>query len=322
MAESREVKTQGCFPDLDRARQDGVLTTTSALADLTPDALRWRIESGRWQQPYRGIVVAHSGPLTTEQKHWVACLWAGPGAVLGGLTAARLWGLRGFDDTDETIYLLLPPGRERKTGQSPLRLIVHYSRHLAQADVHPNREPPRTRAARSLVDAAAWRLTDRGAQAVLAAGVQQGLVLPEHLAAELSRNTRVRRHMLMTRTVEDISGGSRALSELDFLNYVVRPFGLPMPDRQVPRTDSNGRRRWLDALWEKARLIVEIDGAGHADILQYWADMDRDNRFKLQGYTTLRYAAFAIRYRPGYVAAQIRASLAGPNGESLGFTGL
>ena len=115
--------------------------------------------------------------------------------------------------------------------------------------------------------------------------------------------------MLMSQTIDDISGGSRALSELDFLNYVVRPFGLPMPDRQVPRADPSGRRRWLDALWEKARLIVEIDGAGHADILQYWADMDRDNQFKLQGYNTLRYAAFAIRYHPDYVAAQIRTSL-------------
>jgi hypothetical protein len=115
--------------------------------------------------------------------------------------------------------------------------------------------------------------------------------------------------MLMTQAIDDISGGSHALSELDFLNYVVRPFGLPMPDRQVPRADSNGRRRWLDAVWEKARLIVEVDGAGHADILQYWADMDRDNQFKLQGYNTLRYAAFAIRYCPGYVAAQIRTSL-------------
>jgi hypothetical protein len=39
----------------------------------------------------------------------------------------------------------------------------------------------------------------------------------------------------------------------------------------------SGRRRWLDVMWEKARLIAEIDGAGHADILQYWDDMDRDN---------------------------------------------
>src|SRR5262249_30427134 len=160
-----------------------VLTTRSALARMTPDALQWRIESGRWQQPCRGVVVAHSGPLTADQKLWVATLWAGPGAALGGLTAARLWGLRGFEANEDAIELVPPPGRDRKPVQPQLRLIIRYSRHLTMADVHPGRQPPRTRVARSLVDAAAWRYSDRGARAVLAAGVQQGLVLPQHLAA-------------------------------------------------------------------------------------------------------------------------------------------
>jgi hypothetical protein len=276
---------------------------------MTPDALQWRIESGRWQQPCRGVVVSHSGPLTHEQELWVACLWAGPGAALGGLTAARLWGLRGFDANQDAIELILPPGRERKLARPALRIITHYSRHLSAADVHPARQPPRTREARSRVDAAAWRYSDRGAQAILAAGVQQGLVRPEHLAAVLDGNQRVHRRKLMLETIADIAGGSGALSELDFLRYVIRRFSLPEPDRQVPRADATGRRRWLDAVWEKARLIVEIDGAGHADMLQYWDDMDRDNQFTLQGYDTLRYASFAIRYQPEYVASQIRQAL-------------
>ena len=117
MSEPPEVETHDYLPDLDRARKDGVLTTSSALTHMTRGTLRWRIESGRWQQPCRGIVVAHSGPLTSEQKLWVASLWAGPGAALGGLTAAKLWGLRGFDDTDDTIHVVLPPGREQKAGR-------------------------------------------------------------------------------------------------------------------------------------------------------------------------------------------------------------
>jgi hypothetical protein len=122
---------------------------------------------------------------------------------------------------------------------------------------------------------------------------------------QLDRQKRVHRRSLMLATVADIAGGSRALSELDFLNQVIRPFKLPPPDRQVARRDAQGRRRWLDAVWEKARLIVEIDGAGHKEMLQYWDDMDRDNSLKLQGYDTLRYAPFAIRYQADYVAGQI-----------------
>jgi hypothetical protein len=299
------------IPVLDEllAGQAGVLTTGSALRYMTPEALEWRVRSGRWQKPCRGIVVAHSGPLSAEQRLWVAALWAGSGAVLGGLTAARLQGLRGFTDGEEPIDLIRPPGRTLVKARPPLPLAVHYSRLLGEPDIQPARSPWRTRVARSLVDAASWRRTDRGAQAILAAGVQQGLVLPEHLAAELDRNTRVPRRALMRATIADIADGSRALSELDFLTCVIRPFRLPPPDRQVGRRDAQGRRRWLDAVWEQARLIVEIDGAGHVDVRQYWDDMDRDNSLKLARYDTLRYPSFVIRYHAEYVAGQIAAAL-------------
>jgi len=151
--------------------------------------------------------------------------------------------------------------------------------------------------------------TDRGAQAVLAAGVQQRLVRVADLAREVERNERVRRRGLMFETLDDIAGGAHALSEIDFTRRVVRQFGLLEPDRQVPRRDAQGKRRWLDVVWEQAGLIVEIDGAGHIDVLQYWDDMDRGNDFTLKHYRILRYAAFVIRYRPEYVADQIRQAL-------------
>jgi hypothetical protein len=113
----------------------------------------------------------------------------------------------------------------------------------------------------------------------------------------------------MLTTIHDIAGGSHALSELDFLNLVIRPFRLPPPDRQVARCDAHGKRRWLDAIWEKARLIVEVDGAGHLEVLQYWDDMERDNDLRLQGYTTLRYPTFAVRYCAAHVASQISRAL-------------
>jgi hypothetical protein len=190
-----------------------------------------------------------------------------------------------------------------------MRLIVHYSRNLLPTDIHPVRQPPQTRIARSLVDAAAWMATDRGAQAVLAAGVQQRLVRVTDLSAEVDRNGRLHRRKLIKQALGDIAGGAQALSELDFTRLVVRRFGLPEPDRQVPRRDALGKRRWLDVVWDQAGLIVEIDGAGHIDVLQYWDDMSRGNDFTLKHYRILRYAAFVIRYRPEYVASQIRQAL-------------
>jgi hypothetical protein len=291
------------------SRQDGVLDSQTVLAYLSPAAIRWRVRSGRWQQPCRGVLVTHSGPLTDGQMLWVAILWAGSGAALAGLTAARLGGLHGFDNWTDAIHLLVPASRTAREVRPPMRLAVHYSRNLTPADLHPVRQPPQTKIARSLVDAAAWARTDRGAQAVLAAGVQQRLVRIADLATEVERNEKVRRRRLMRETLEDITGGAHALSEIDFTKLVVRQFGLPEPDRQIPRRDAQGKRRWLDVVWEQAGLIVEIDGAGHIDVLQYWDDMDRGNDLTLKHYRILRYASFVIRYQPEYVANQIRQAL-------------
>jgi hypothetical protein len=205
--------------------------------------------------------------------------------------------------------LLLPAARTARKVRPPLRIVVHYSRDLTSADIHQARQPAQTRIARSLVDAAAWMRTDRGAQAVLTAGVQQALTRVTDLAAEVDRNVKLHRHKVIKEALGDIAGGAQALSEIDFTRLVVRQFNLPEPDRQVPRRDLRGKRRWLDVVWEKARLIVEIDGAGHADALQRWDDMDRDNSFQLEHYRVLRFPAHIIRYRPDYVAELILKAL-------------
>jgi hypothetical protein len=102
--------------------QDGVLSTAIALRYLTEAQLRWRVSSGRWQKPSRGVVVAQSGPLTERQTLRAALLRAGPRAVLAGLTAARLDGFKGFDDkipfARRPVYLLVPYGISRETRHS------------------------------------------------------------------------------------------------------------------------------------------------------------------------------------------------------------
>jgi len=144
---------------------------------------------------------------------------------------------------------------------------------------------------------------------VLAAGVQQRMVRVTDLLAEADRNERLRRRKLIKLTLADIAGGSHALSELDFTRLVVRQFNLPEPDRQVPRRDGQGRRRWLDAVWDEARLVVEIDGAAHIDVLTYWDDMDRGNHLELGHHHVLPFPSWVIRYRPECVADEIRQAL-------------
>lgn len=286
-------------------RQCGVLTKRSAATWIGGPAVRWRIDAGRWQRPCYGVVVTHSGPLSSDQLLWVAVLCSGTGAALAGLTAAQMDGLTGFDDG--RIHVVVPASRTVRT-RLPDAAVVHRSRSFGPADIHPARQPPRTWTARSIVDAASWMRTENGTRAVLAAGVQQRLIRPDDLSAELARRRSGPRHALLSQTIADITGGAQALSELDF-GRLTRRSGLPEPSRQVLRRDSSGRARWLDAYWERARVIVEIDGLWHMDAAAWWADMRRDNELTISGYRVLRFPAFAVRERPDLVAAQIAEAL-------------
>jgi very-short-patch-repair endonuclease len=51
----------------------------------------------------------------------------------------------------------------------------------------------------------------------------------------------------------------------------------------VIRLDAAGRRRWLDAYWDRARLVVEVDGMWHMEAAAWWADMRRDNDLTAAG---------------------------------------
>ena len=66
--------------------------------------------NGRWRLAGHGVLVTQTGPLSEQQRLWVAVLAAGDGAVLAGLTAAKLDGLDGF--ADRQINLLIPKARQ------------------------------------------------------------------------------------------------------------------------------------------------------------------------------------------------------------------
>ena len=287
--------------------QCGVLSMASAIAWVGRPAVRWRLESGRWQRTCRGVVVTQSGPLAEDQLLWAAVLGSGSGSVLAGPTAARLDGLAGFEDP--RIYVLVPAPRHVRARLPGV--AVRRSRLLGPADTHPARRPPRTRLPRSLLDAAAWARTDNRARAILAAGVQQRLVRPEDLTTILARHGKMPRHKIISATLADIAGGAEALSELDFCR-LIRRYRIPEPSRQVIRLDATGRRRWLDAYWHPARLAVEIDGLWHMEAAAWWDDMRRDNDLTISGYRVLRFPSFAVRDQPGAVANQIAAALGLP----------
>ncbi|HVI38403.1 MAG TPA: hypothetical protein VM684_19350, partial [Gaiellales bacterium] len=149
---------------------------------------------------------------------------------------------------------------------------------------------------RALVDAAVWSRRPRTACGILAAGVQQRLSSATRLLAELERAGAVRHRGLLRHALLDIDGGAQAVSEIDFIRFCARN-GLPRPKHQIVRRDANGRRRYLDAtlVGPSGRVVrVEIDGALHLVVQNYWSDMYRGNDLSIARETALRFPTFVI----------------------------
>jgi very-short-patch-repair endonuclease len=285
--------------------QDDVVSWRQACAHLHEEVVRRRVNGGRWQRPCHGVIVAHNGPLTAEQREWAALLTAGPGAVLAGTTAARRGGLRGYDS--DSIHVLVPATR-RVNRRAYRGLPVASHRSSTLLPVEKVGRPPRTHIARSLVDAAQWAHSDNAARAIVAAGFQQRLVRLDEISATVHRLPRARRRRLVLQTAIDASGGAHSVAEAD-LARLCRRHRLPTPTHQQPRRDSQGRHRWLDAYWQEWRLHVEVDGAHHMEVREWWADMQRQNALWVAGERVLRFPNWALRHRPDDVAGQIRAAL-------------
>jgi hypothetical protein len=164
------------------------------------------------------------------------------------------------------------------------------------------------RAARAIVDAAAWSRSPRRAGAIACAAVQQRITTVGALAAELRRAGRVRPAGLLRDLLGDIAGGGHTLSEIEF-GGLARRAGLSPPRRQVLRRERGGRARYLDAefdLPDGTILAVEIDGAGHLDPDAHADDLTRQNEVVIDGRLVLRYSSITVRTNQTHVIDQLR----------------
>jgi len=282
--------------------QDQVLTRAQALRHVSEGALRHAIGSGRWQVPHLGIYVAHNGPVTDNQRRWVAVL-ASRGHI-AGVSALSLLGLRGF----ATPHLhLLVPGHRRDDDPPPLvrihrtSALPHSERGMVNNLPCNGARPGSGRRGAVGVDGRAGRV-DRGREFPAAAGDCDGR------SDDARPNAARPPGGLVSALLEDLAGGVGSLPEAQFLR-ICRKAGFPRPKLQVSRRDASGRRRYLDAYFEEYAVHVEVDGGQHREIVAWWAEMKRQNDLWIVGDRVLRFPSWAVRSRPEEVAAQVRAAL-------------
>lgn len=286
----------------------GVWARRDACTRFGEARVRAELAGRRWQAPLALVIVTHNGPITDEQRMWVALLGAPPGAMLHGLSAAGYDGLRGLTPDGLSIVI---PGASRNPRRSQLELPddwgvrLRWSTELSSLDVNDMAVPPRTRMPRSILDAASERVPERRSRVIVLAAIQQRCTQPAALWEALTRRGRCRNRQLIVESILDADGGIESLPEREFV-LQVRRLRLPEPSRQRVLQRRDGRY-YLDNDWPDWGIRVEIHGIPHSEVRNWDSDLLRQNDITIEGGGLLVFSSYAIRWLGHKVEKQLRA---------------
>ena len=289
------------------SRQYQVITRSQVLASgMTESALVHRLRGGGpWQRLLPGVFLAVTGAPTSDQRDIAALLYAGPGSLLTGTAALRLWGVRA--PYSSLIDVLIPDSKQRKSaGFVRIRATARMPTEVFS--VGPLRFAPLGR----VVGDTARSLSGLGdVRALVATVVQQGKCSPAMLAAEL-KDGPIQGSALLRIAVGDVYAGTRSNPEAD-LNDLIRRAKLRMPEFNPRLYAGEEFIGSPDAWWQYAGVAAEVDSNEyHLSPEDHERTTARDTRMRKYGINVLHFTPRQIRTQPGEVIAAIRTALANP----------
>lgn len=277
------------------ASQEGLLSWRQLRAlGVTHAEVRHHVLMGRWAHRSREVVSATTGPLSPEQRLWLGVLHAGETAMIAGLSAAAVRGLKGWHREDITVLVSNPLSFEPLEGYRFFR-----SRKPTNLLRGPG-ELPTARIEPAVLLFASREPHLRTALGSLAAVVQQKLTTPDKLREWVKLLTPLWRAPDIRVFLDDLDGGAQSLAEVD-AGCLFREWGIKAPDRQVKRKDSTGRTRFTDCEWkldDGRTLVLEINGGFHDDVLQSMADQRRNRKLTTSTRSVVSCSAFELRHEP------------------------
>jgi predicted transcriptional regulator of viral defense system len=280
-------------------RQAGVVSTQQVLAaGLTRAALKWQLNSSRWQQLRHGVYALFSGQPSREAVMWAAVLRAGPGAILSHQTAAELHRL--IDKPSGALHLTLPASRRLRPVPG---LVIHTSIYAAQIR-HPSLSPPRTRVEDTVLDLIGVSDTFDDACGWVTRACGRRLTTEERLRAAMAARSRLRWRQSLTPVLADAAGGVHSVLEFRYYRDVERAHCLPRAIRQV-RVVNGRRTAYRDAFYPRYRVVVELDGRLAHPGDARWRDIRRDNAAAADGGITLRYGWSDVTANPCRTAGEL-----------------
>ena len=288
-------------------RQAQLLTRAQAHAHGVSDHAiihRTRRPGGGWTRVLPGVYATTTGALTVAQQRQAALLYAGPDALLGGLTAAAAPGLRQLLALT-TVEILVPHTCKRATRGL---VVIHRSTRMPPQRVLVDGLPccPVDRA---VVDACR-RLTDlRSVRALVAESVQRGRVGVADLRREVEAGASSG-SALTSRALAEVEAGVRSAPEAE-LRELIALASLPEPRWNADLAVAGSWLARPDAWWPEAALVCEVDSREwHLSPADWERTMRRHNRMQVAGLTVLHVPPSRLRREPMAVLAELAAAYA------------
>lgn len=268
------------------------------------DYVRTQLRSGRWQAMTSVVVATCSGELTREQLMWAGVLHGGDRALIGGITALEVHGIRNWSRDEVTV--IIPKSR----GIEPVPGVKYVETRRDFSDARAPRLDllPVLKVGPAALLFAGYERNRRTAEGLIAAVVQQRLATPSSLREWIDLMQPLARSHQFRPALDDIEGGSQSLTERDLLK-VCRRFNLPLPDRQTRRRDASGRWRYTDAEWhlpDGTVVMLEIDGGFHMEVEHWQDDMERARALARPGVVQLRCTGLELREAPETLVKDLR----------------
>jgi hypothetical protein len=290
------------------AAPDGLVLVRDLLALGVPSstiAYRCRKNGGPWWRPLLGLVALARGTLTVHQRLVGALLAAGDEAVVTGLAACRLHGLRQVPEHDE-VHVLIPHEQRRR---SESFLLVERTERMPTARVLAG---IRCAALHRAVLDAARRLTHVDeVRALLCEAVQRRMVTVAALRAELEAGS-CRGAALVRSVIVELEDGIRSAAEAWLRELVagLEDFPAVRWNADVQRDDGSFLAR-VDGLVAGVALVIELHSfAHHADLETFDATMRRQAELAAAGFVVVTVTPRELREDPKGVERKLREAAA------------
>lgn len=281
-------------------RQEGVFTRRQARGlGVSAAMVRHRISSGEWL-PYRGVLRLGATPDGDSPRAAAALVRGGPGTVLTGTAAMRLYGMVG---SAPVPTVCLPPDRNLRIPES----VVLRERHVSQGPLFAGgfrvAEPHR-----AVIDA--LRVMPPEQSLDLADRVGSGdLDVARVIREWLDEHPGSRGNAQLRDLVPALSDGARSRAERR-LHRILRAAGIRGWVANLPVHDAAGLIGLVDVGFERERVAIEIDGrAYHSDAARFQRDRTRQNRLVRAGWTVLRFTWHDLARDPAAVLGTVRSVL-------------